>query len=116
MLNLQSDEMNQDEFMKMYTQLVIDNYKLNKYKTEKKTYIQKIEVVLDNHIQEVEAKKKIQDDIARASETKKTPEEIMLALNTNIEELVSLTRLSNSLAQNHIRVSQGLSNDAYTVG
>ena len=65
---------------------------------------------------EEEAKKKIQDDIASASETKKTPEEIMLALNTNIEELVSLTRLSNSLAQNHIRVSQGLSNDAYTVG
>lgn len=63
MLNLQSDEMNQDEFMKMYTQLVIDNYKLHKYKTEKKTYIQKIEVVLDNHIQEVEAKKKTKQEL-----------------------------------------------------
>lgn len=63
MLNLQSDEMNQDEFMKMYTQLVIDNYKLNKYKTEKKTNIQKIEVVLDNHIQEVEATKKTKQEL-----------------------------------------------------
>ena len=40
----------------------------------------------------------------------------MLALNTNIEELVSLTRLSNSLSQKHIGVAQGMSNDAYTVG
>jgi uncharacterized glyoxalase superfamily protein PhnB len=55
--------MNQDEFMKMYTQLVIDNYKLNKYKTEKKTNIQKIEVVLDNHIQEVEATKKTKQEL-----------------------------------------------------
>ena len=31
-LNLQSDEMNQEEFMKMYTKLVIDNFNLNKYK------------------------------------------------------------------------------------
>ena len=63
MLNLQSDEMNQDEFMKMYTQLVIDNYKLNKFKAEKKTYIKKIEVILDNHIQEVEAKKKTKQEL-----------------------------------------------------
>ena len=55
--------MNQDEFMKMYTQLVIDNYKLNKFKAEKKTHIKKIEVILDNHIQEVEAKKKTKQEL-----------------------------------------------------
>lgn len=63
MLNLQSDEMDQDEFMKMYTQLVINNYKLIKFKAEKKTYIKKIEVILDNHIQEVEAKKKTKQEL-----------------------------------------------------
>ena len=66
---------------------------------------------------EEEAKKKAEaEQVGSATETKKTPEEIMIALNNNIEELVGLTRLSNSLAQKHIGVSQGLSNDAYTVG
>ena len=63
-----------------------------------------------------EEKKAKQDELSSINETKKTPEEIMLALNTNIEELVSLTRLSNSLSQKHIGVAQGMSNDAYTVG
>lgn len=63
-----------------------------------------------------EEKKKKDDELSKATETKKTPEEVMLALNTNIEELVSLTRLSNSLAQKHIGVTTGMGNDAYTVG
>lgn len=63
-----------------------------------------------------EEKKAKEDELSSITETKKTPEEIMLALNTNIEELVSLTRLSNSLSQKHIGVAQGMSNDAYTVG
>lgn len=63
-----------------------------------------------------EEKKAKEDKLSSITETKKTPEEIMLALNTNIEELVSLTRLSNSLSQKHIGVVQGMSNDAYTVG
>lgn len=62
-----------------------------------------------------EEKKKANDELSKATETKKTPEEVMLALNTNIEELVSLTRLSNSLAQKHIGVTTGMGNDAYTV-
>ena len=61
-------------------------------------------------------KKAKEDELSSVIETKKTPEEVMLALNTNIEELVSLTRLSNSLSQKHIGVAQGMSNDAYTVG
>tara|TARA_B100001094_G_scaffold39824_1_gene34430 strand:- start:834 stop:3446 length:2613 start_codon:yes stop_codon:yes gene_type:complete len=63
-----------------------------------------------------EEKKAKEDELSSLTETKKTPEEMMLALNTNIEELVSLTRLSNSLSQKHIGVAQGMSNDAYTVG
>ena len=63
-----------------------------------------------------EEKKAKEDELSSVIETKKTPEEVMLALNTNIEELVSLTRLSNSLSQKHIGVAQGMSNDAYTVG
>ena len=68
-----------------------------------------------NQKQEEEKKAK-EDELSKATGTKKTPEEVMLALNTNIEELVSLTRLSNSLSQKHIGVAQGMSNDAYTVG
>jgi hypothetical protein len=63
-----------------------------------------------------EEKAKKADELSKLGETKKTPEEVMLALNTNIEELVSLTRLSNSLAQKHIGVTSGMGNDAYTVG
>ena len=68
-----------------------------------------------NQKQEEEKKAK-EDELSKATGTKKTPEEVMLALNTNIEELVGLTRLSNSLQQKHIGVAQGMSNDAYTVG
>lgn len=63
-----------------------------------------------------EEKKKKDDELSKANQTKKTPEEVMLALNTNIEELVGLTRLSNSLAQNQLRAVRGMTNDAYTVG
>jgi len=50
-----------------------------------------------------------------AVQTKKTPEEVMLALNNNIEELVNLTRMSNALTQKHIGVTSGLTSDAFTV-
>ena len=55
------------------------------------------------------------DDLSSAVETKKSPEEVMLALNNNIEELVNLTRMSNALTQKHIGVTTGLTNDAFSV-
>ena len=45
----------------------------------------------------------------------KSPEEVMLALNNNIEELVNLTRMSNALTQKHIGVTTGLTSDAFSV-
>lgn len=62
------------------------------------------------------AKKKLMSDATgTADKTKTTPEQIMAALNTNIEELVRLTGISNTLAQRHIGITSGLTNDAYRV-
>lgn len=62
------------------------------------------------------AKKKLMSDATgTADKTKTTPEQIMTALNTNIEELVRLTGISNTLAQRHIGITSGLTNDAYRV-
>ena len=63
---------------------------------------------------EEELKKKT-SEVSSAIGAKKSPEEVMLALNTNIEELVSLTRMSNALTQKHIGITSGLTNDAFTV-
>jgi len=52
---------------------------------------------------------------AMASATTKSPNEIMIELNTSIQELVALQRMSNSLTQKHIGVTSGLTNDAFSV-
>lgn len=49
------------------------------------------------------------------SETTMSPQEQMAELNNSIQELVNLTRMSNSLHQKHIGVTQGLSSDAFNV-
>ena len=67
-------------------------------------------------LKEEEAKKKlISDTTGMGAKTKKSPEEVMLALNTNIEELVRLTGISNDLSKRHIGITSGLTNDAYSV-
>ena len=58
MLDVVRDEMDQGEFMTKYSELVINNFKLNKYKMEKKKNITAIEGILDKHVAEVEARKK----------------------------------------------------------
>jgi len=45
----------------------------------------------------------------------KSPEEVMISLNNNMEELIQLTRMSNALAQKHIGVTSGLTSDAFSV-
>ena len=65
-----------------------------------------------------EAAKKLEEAAGTgntAAALQKSPEEVMLALNNNIEELVNLTRMSNALAQKHIGVTSGLTNDAFSV-
>ena len=68
----------------------------------------------EEYRKKVEAAKKLAEP-GSAAQTKKTPEEVMLALNNNIEELVNLTRMSNALTQKHIGVTTGLTSDAFTV-
>ena len=48
-------------------------------------------------------------------ESTKSPTELMTELNSSIQELVGLTRMSNALAQRHIGVTSGLTNDAFSV-
>jgi len=48
-------------------------------------------------------------------ESTKSPVELMTELNSSIQELVGLTRMSNALAQKHIGVTSGLTNDAFSV-
>ena len=75
--------------------------------------------VLEEKKKQEEAKKKAEEqktsNASGATAVKKTPEEVMIALNNNIEELVGLTRMSNALSQKHIGVTSGLTNDAFTV-
>ena len=65
-----------------------------------------------------EAAKKLEEATGGSvdgASVQKSPEEVMLALNNNIEELVNLTRMSNALTQKHIGVTTGLTNDAFSV-
>lgn len=76
--------------------------------------------VLEEKKKQEEYQKKVDEakklaEPGSAAQTKKTPEEVMIALNNNIEELVGLTRMSNALSQKHIGVTSGLTNDAFTV-
>jgi hypothetical protein len=48
-------------------------------------------------------------------ESTKSSTELMTELNSSIQELVGLTRMSNALAQRHIGVTSGLTNDAFSV-
>jgi hypothetical protein len=62
-----------------------------------------------------EAKKKAEVTKASTTQTKKTPEEVMLALNTHMEELVRLTNMTNMLMNRQIGATTGLSSDSFVV-
>ena len=62
-----------------------------------------------------EAKKKAEAAKASTTQTKKTPEEVMMALNTHMEELVRLTNMTNMLMNRQIGATTGLSSDSFIV-
>lgn len=62
-----------------------------------------------------EAKKKAEAAKASTTQTKKTPEEVMMALNTHMEELVRLTNMTNMLMNRQIGATTGLSSDSFVV-
>jgi len=62
-----------------------------------------------------ESKKKAEAAKASTIQTKKTPEEVMMALNTHMEELVRLTNMTNMLMNRQIGATTGLSSDSFIV-
>ena len=61
------------------------------------------------------AKAETTQTAAAAGATTKTPEETMSLLNTNMEELVRLTSMTNMLMQKQIGATTGLNSDAFSV-